>query len=111
MEILIEASTQAEKGYKELESQSNKPAGLSLKLTLLKLFSKSQIIFRNISHLYKEALQVEFVRKALLQMLPKSLIDKLDKRMMETIKWKELVRFLLQSESAINSYLEATPQV
>ena len=59
LEVVIEASGQAEKGLKEVGSQPHK-SGLSLKLTLLKLFAKSLIIFRNISHLYKELFQVQF---------------------------------------------------
>jgi len=56
---VIEASGQAEKGLKEVGDQALKP-GLSLKLTLLKLFAKSLVVFRNISHLYKEFFQVDF---------------------------------------------------
>ena len=64
----MESSSQAEQGLKELGVHQFK-SGLSLKLILLKLFAKSLILFRNISHLYKEFFQVEFVRTAIFKMV------------------------------------------
>lgn len=108
---MLESSTQAEKGYKELGGPQI-TSGLSLKLTLLKLFAKSLVIFRNISHLYKEFFQTEFVRNAILKMFPESLTSKLDSKVMNVLNWTDLVKILLKSEKEINRFLEsAKPSV
>ena len=52
LELLIEAGSQLEKGLKEKSSMKNK-SGLSLKLILLKLRLKSEILFRYIQTAYK----------------------------------------------------------
>ena len=64
----MEARTQAEKAH-EIISKEPKSKALTLKFLILKLFSKSYIIFRNISHLYKEVFQIEFVRNAIVKYL------------------------------------------
>ena len=107
----MEATTQAEKAHESL-SKEPKNNALTLKFLILKLFSKSVIIFRNISHLYKEVFQVQFVRNAILKYLPPTIVSSIDtKKFREFELWSDFVQNLVKYEKEINPKLNVSPQV